>query len=98
MRNASKLTLGLASEIGHLIIVKCSLCHREAYFMAGDLVQIFGHSRSVFGLPFSCTKCRDREFLTIRVRVPDAREFGRLLLRRPVGEQRIQLWREERLR
>lgn len=88
------LSLAKAAEIGHLITVRCNLCHDRSAFLASDLMPLFGPSRNVFELPFKCADCGKADYVDIDVRIPDQRDFGKLVIRRPAGVKTVRLWRE----
>ncbi|MBD8875443.1 hypothetical protein [Roseibium polysiphoniae] len=98
MGRTNELTLNQSSLIGHMVIVKCNLCHRQVHYLAADLAELLGPQRRVFSLPFRCEKCRKSDYLLISVRIPDSRDFGKIILRRPAGIKKVLLWKEERLR
>jgi hypothetical protein len=84
--------------MGQVIEVTCFLCHRTVFYLASDLEQILPPTTVVWCLPFNCVECGKRDYLKIRVRLPDQRDFGRMVVRRPAGEKRVHLWRDEKLR
>lgn len=87
-----------AASMGQVIEVTCNHCHRQVYFRPDDLIPILGERYPVFGLPMRCDRCGLNRYIRIRVRLPDQRDYGRLVLKRPAGIRTVQLWREEVLR
>jgi predicted nucleic-acid-binding Zn-ribbon protein len=87
-----------AASMGQVIEVQCHLCHRTIFYLASDLETILPPTTIVWRLPFNCAQCGKRDYLKIRVRLPDQRDFGSMIIRRPAGEKRVLLWRDEKLR
>lgn len=87
-----------AASMGQVIEVKCFLCHRTIFYLASDLEQILPPTTIVWRLPFKCQQCRKADYLKIRVLLPDQRDYGTMIIRRPAGEKRVRLWRDEKLR
>jgi hypothetical protein len=62
-------------------------------FLAADLAAPLGETLDARGAHFPCRTCRTREYLTIKLRVPDPGDYGALLIRRPAGVRTTRLWK-----
>ena len=88
--------IGQAAAKGLLIVCKCNLCRRQQAYFATDLATIYRHDLfldDLFG--GRCPKCGRADFWRVRQRYPSSDDVGHLVIRRPAGERRTQLWRNE---
>ncbi len=98
MATHNGLTLEESCSIGHLVLVMCGICRKRIIYTACDLRDLYGPRRNVFDLPFRCEHCKQRDCIRIDVRLPDDRDLGKLVIRRPAGVKRVQLWQEVTLK
>lgn len=81
-----------------LIAMHCSGCRRTAHYWAADLVVVLGPHHQAHVPPWQCSKCRSREWMSMRWRVPGAEEMAQgLTVRRPVRKIEKWIWRDERI-
>ena len=88
--------IGQAAAKGLLIVCKCNLCRRARAYLATDLLRIYDAGTfldDLFG--GQCPRCGRSDFWRVRQRYPTSDDVGHLIIRRPAGERRIQLWRNE---
>lgn len=84
-------TLEDAAKDGMVLELKCNGCHRKVTYLALDLLAVCGPRHPVHVPPWPCGKCRTSEYVSVRARVPYLEEYGRLPIRRPVGQ--VWKWR-----
>ena len=88
--------IGQAASAGNFVICRCDLCRRSQVYLATDLVEIYHPDvflDDLFG--GRCPRCASSSFWHIRERYASDSDVGRLMVRRPAGVRRIQLWRNE---
>ena len=89
--------LGQAAKAHMLIVAHCRSCRRLRTYLAGDLLAVGYHAESfvcdLFG-PY-CPHCGQGWRWRVRERHPNSDDVGHTVIRRPAGERRIQLWRDE---
>jgi hypothetical protein len=88
--------LGKAAGAGHLIACRCYLCRRSVVYLAVDLVDLYGPDmflEDLFG--GRCPRCGSGDFWSVRERFAATSDVGLLMVRRPAGVRRIQLWKDE---
>lgn len=86
-----------AAEDGRLLFCRCTLCFRSVWYLATDLVDIKGPDWDPHLPPFKCSKCGKDEFIHVSIRLPQEGDIGRLLIRRPAGIRKTQLWKTVKL-
>jgi hypothetical protein len=79
-------TLQDAANDGMVLELRCALCRTRVTYLAHDLLRVCGPDHPVLVAPFDCGRCGTSEFIRVRPRVPALEEYGRLPLRRPVGQ------------
>ena len=92
-----RLRLSDAAGLGMLVIQRCNLCRRTTYFLASDLVEVFGPDREAKTVHFACSRCQSADWIDVRLRSPDPGDYGHLQVRRPGQIVTTQLWRTVRL-
>lgn len=89
--------LGQAAKAGMLIVAHCPSCKRLRTYLATDLIEAGyypdGFVCDLFG-PY-CPHCGKGLRWTVRERHPSSDDVGHTVIRRPAGERRIQLWKDE---
>lgn len=80
---------------GRAIRVHCNLCRRTTHFYAVDLAEVYGGEMLAHEWRPACSKCRKADYVSVRSFFPGPDDVGRILMRRPAGHRRIQLWRDE---
>ena len=85
----------LAASLGQIIVARCNFCRQTANYLASDLETLFDPRRDVFSLPFRCPNCRRSDYIRIDCHIPRGDERGKIVVRRPAGVKRVQMWREE---
>ena len=71
--------------------LRCRRCGKQRTFLPVDLLKICNPMHPVHLPPFECGRCGTAEFVSVRTRVPLPEEYGRLSIRRPVGQ--VWKWR-----
>lgn len=90
-------TLRAAAEHGQLLVLRCNLCHRAVTFLASDLIRVLDPDRDALQPPFRCSSCGEIHFLRVTLRLPEAGDWGHLVIRRPGPIIHTQTWRNVRL-
>lgn len=90
-------SLGQAADDGLLLVVRCNGCRRTLHFLPSDLADLLGRDRPADEPPFACTRCETRAMMRVSLRLPEAGDYGHLLVRRPAEIVEIQKWRTVRL-
>ena len=80
-----------AAKDGRLVVYRCINCRRTSYFLASDLVSVFGGDFDAHTPPFECSKCGRME-ISVGFRIPTAGDVGHLVIRRPGPVRQIQTW------
>lgn len=83
---------------GMLITMRCNACRRQMNYWAADLAQVIEdrfHEAHV--PPWGCGRCRTKEYMVMRWRIPSAEELASgLTVRRPVRKITKWVWRDEK--
>ncbi|HEV7275116.1 MAG TPA: hypothetical protein VGN80_02405 [Devosiaceae bacterium] len=58
---------------------------------------LFDPRRDALLPPFPCSRCGLGEYLSVKLVLPEAGDYGQLTVRRPAGVVRVQKWRTVRL-
>jgi hypothetical protein len=87
-------SLAQAAEAGQIVVIRCALCRRVVNYLAADLCTLLDPHLDARGAHFPCGKCRTREYLQVKLRVPAPGDFGSLMVRRPAGLRQIRIWRD----
>lgn len=90
-------TLAHAAKEGQLMLVRCNLCRRMVRYLASDLAAILDPRRDALDPPFPCSKCGRTDYIRIALHLPETGDYGHLVVRRPAGIKRTQLWRTVKL-
>jgi len=85
-----------AASSGQLLVLRCKLCGRSANYWTADLLKVVGPHHEVHLPPFGCSRCRTKEYKSVKVSVPAASELNKLTVRRPVKQITKSVWRDER--
>lgn len=89
--------LGQAATAQMLIVAQCKLCQRSRHYLASDLLEC-GYAPNLFVEELfgsRCPHCGSPNFFRVRERYPNSDDVGHTVIRRPAGERRIQLWKDE---
>jgi hypothetical protein len=79
-----------------LLSCRCDLCRRTRIYLASDLVELYGPALYIEDLfDGRCPACGSGNFWRVRERHAWDSDVGMLVVRRPAGVRRIQLWRDE---
>lgn len=90
-------TLSHCAAEGMLVVMRCNHCRRTVQYWASDLIIVLGAAHQAHVPPWSCSKCRTKEYVVMRWRVPSAQEIGSgLTVRRPIQKVEKWIWRDER--
>ena len=95
-RSNYRAKLGDAAAAGMLLVCRCELCRRSRVYVATDLAAVFSPEmflEDLFG--GRCPKCGPGGFWRAWERYAWDSDVGMLMVRRPAGVRRIQLWRDE---
>lgn len=84
-----------AANAGMLVRCRCILCRRTVHYLATDLLEVFSRDAVIGNLWGCCPRCGSSDFWSESERYPSSDDVGHLVIRRPAGERRIQLWRNE---
>ena len=82
-----------AARDQQIAIIRCNGCHRSQNYLAEDLARVFGPDQPAHVAPFDCSRCKTKEFIGIRLKVPWAEESLTLKVRRPVKPIQRWIWR-----
>lgn len=85
--------LRTAAQIGELVVVRCNLCHRAVTYLSADLAELLGPDRDAYEPPFPCSKCGKRDYVVVKLRMPEPADYGNLVIRRPGKVLQVQTWR-----
>lgn len=95
-RSNYRARLGDAAAANMLLVCTCNLCRRSRVYVATDLVEIYGEALflgDLFG--GRCPGCQSSGFWRVKERYAWDSDVGMLVVRRPAGVRRIQLWKDE---
>ena len=90
-------SLGQAADDGMLLVVRCNGCRRTLHFLASDLIELLGREPPAEDPPFACARCGNDHLMQVRLRSPEAGDYGHLWVRRPGEIVHVQKWRSVRL-
>jgi hypothetical protein len=90
-------TLARAAALGQLVVLRCGYCRRLMRFLASDLVTVLDPHRDALQPPFPCSRCGLGAYLSVKLHLPAAGDYGHLTVRRPAGVVRVQKWKTVRL-
>jgi hypothetical protein len=90
-------TLEKAAKDGMIVVVRCTLCRRIVRFLATDLLEMINPLRDAYLPPYPCSICGKGEYLHVTVHMPSAGDYGHLVVRRPAGVRRVQMWKSVKL-
>jgi predicted RNA-binding Zn-ribbon protein involved in translation (DUF1610 family) len=86
-----------AAAASMLIVARCKLCRRSRHYLASDLLECGYHPglfvEEIFGP--RCPHCGSSNFFRVQERYANSDDVGNTVIRRPAGERRIQLWKDE---
>lgn len=85
------------AEDGQIISIRCNLCQRRTNFMAEDLVKVLDPARPIHAPPFPCSKCSTSQYIDVKVTTPYRKDFGRMVVRRLVGQSLRNIWSDKKL-
>jgi hypothetical protein len=80
---------------GRCIRVRCNLCRRTLHFLASDLVTVYHPSTLAHTWRPACSHCGRVDYVSVRSFFPGPDDVGKIMMRRPAGHRRIQLWKNE---
>lgn len=80
---------------GRCIRVRCNLCRRTLHFYAADLVTVYDPEMIAHEWRPPCSKCRKSDYVHVRSFSPGPDDVGRIMMRRPAGVRKTQLWKHE---
>jgi len=95
-KSRHELRLKEAARYGLLIKVWCSLCRRTVYYLAADLLAVYG-DQPVFDFRMECSRDKTAEFVHTTYRWPETGDYGNLPVRRPGRVVTTQLWHTVKL-
>lgn len=79
-----------------LIVMRCTRCRRKVSYWAEDLVRVVGYWHEAHVPPWPCGRCRTREYMVMRWRIPSTSELqARIVVRRPVKQITKWVWQDE---
>lgn len=93
-RTIKNITLGDLAADDRLMVVRCNLCRRTSYFLASDLMRVYGAKAKMHGVFEQCSKCGRFHYLHVGTRLPNADDIGKLKVRRPKLVHVQWSWRE----
>jgi hypothetical protein len=79
------------AKINYLIRVRCSIHMSTTYFLAADLIDVYG-DQPVYEMIMPCARCGSAEFVTIKDHSPSGGDYGHLKVRRPGPVRTTQTW------
>lgn len=80
-----------AANDGMVLELRCNKCRRKTTYLALDLLKVCGPLHPAHVPPWPCGRCKTAEFVSAKSRIPSLEEYGRLAIRRPVGQ--VWKWR-----
>lgn len=80
---------------GRCIRVRCNLCRRTLHFFASDLITIYHPSTLAHTWRPACSHCGRADYVAVRSFFPGPDDVGKIMMRRPAGHRKIQLWKNE---
>ena len=80
-----------------MLVYICHLCRRTATFLAVDFLDLFDPDLPATQPPFRCSKCKTASYVEIKVRAPEAGDYGSLIVRRLSGVRRRLIWANVKL-
>jgi hypothetical protein len=95
-RHAPQLMLADAARAGMLVKLWCSLCRRTTYYLAADLLAVYG-DQPFFDFRLPCSRDKTCEFVHIDYRWPQPGDVGHLPIRRPGRVVARRKWHTVRL-
>lgn len=95
-RYALQLMMADAANANMLVKLRCSLCRRTTYFLAADILALYGN-QPFFEFRLPCSRDKTDEFVTVDYRNPESGDYGNLKVRRPWQRVTIQKWKTVRL-
>ena len=90
-------TLADAARDNQLVLLRCNYCKRGATFLASDLVQVVDPLSPTHKAPLPCSKCGKHEYVDIRIKSIDHKDYGKLAVRKLIDHRTIPLWRNKLL-
>lgn len=76
-----------------IVLIRCSLCNRQAHYLPEDLALACGDQAPANVPPFPCSRCRTAEYMQVTLTIPRAEEALTLEVRRPVRQVVKWVWR-----
>jgi len=88
----------LAEAAAHGMIVKvwCSLCRRTSYYLATDLLAVYG-DQPLFDFRLECSRDKTDAHVHATYRWPETGDYGHLPIRRPGRVIVTQTWHTVKL-
>lgn len=86
-----------AAADGVLLIVRCTLCNRMRRYLASDLVEMLDPGGWADHPPFPYAKCGRWDAMSVKFHHPSPGDYGHLVVRRPAGVKRTQMWKDVKL-
>ncbi len=88
------MTLADMAVDNRIYVVRCNYCRKGDNYLARDLADLYGATRSAWGIFHTCRHCGRSEWLRVQHRLPTYDDVGHLRVRRPAGVRTIQLWED----
>ena len=85
-----------AADHGLLVKLRCSLCRRPTYYLAADLIDVYG-DQPLFDFRLACSRDGTDAYVNATYRWPEAGDYGHLEIRRPGAVITTQTWRTVKL-
>jgi hypothetical protein len=95
-KSRHEMTLSEAANHGLLVRLRCTLCRRTTYYLAADLLAVYG-DQPLFDFRLKCSRDRTAEFVHANYRWPEPGDWGHLPIRRPGRIVTTQMWHTVRL-
>lgn len=83
------------ANAGMLVRCYCGACRRARYYLATDLIEIFGGRAVVGELWRRCPKCGSTFRWSETERYPNSDDVGHTIIRRPTGYRSVLQWEDE---
>lgn len=75
-----------------LVVCRCLNCRKSVTYQAVDLLQVHHQNTLIGELWGRCPRCGSTSNWSERQRFPNSDDVGHLVIRRPSGFRKIQLW------
>ncbi len=86
-----------AAKDGQIIQIKCNLCRRHRNYLASDLAAIAPQGSPADTIPFTCSRCGTKQYMTARFISPEPSDYGQMIIRKLSGIISVATWKDKRL-